>query len=59
MEIVTLLEIFGGVALAYCGAIFVLSAGMFFLDRKTARKQSARPLDSDPTVEEERDRRAA
>jgi len=59
MEFASFVQLLGSVVIVYCGAIFVLSAGLFFRDREPVQKQSAKPIGSDGFVEEERDPRAA
>ena len=59
MEITLLLNLVGGAAVVYCGAIFLLSAGMFFFDRKPAQKASLQPVRFDAHEEQEEERRAA
>ncbi len=46
MEISLLVRVLGSAAMVYCGAIFLLSAGLFFIDRKPARAESLRVLRS-------------
>ncbi len=63
MEISLLVKVLGSAAMVYCGAIFLLSAGMFFIDRGPAQKASAQPLrpgeHHDQDHEDREQRRAA
>ncbi len=60
MEIFSLLEVLGGAVMVYCGAIFLLSAGLFFFDRSPARKESMQPVRlNNARDEDHEDRRAA
>lgn len=59
MEIFALLKILGTAAMVYCGAIFLFSAGLFFLDRSPDRKESLQPVRLDGRREDDKDRRAA
>ena len=63
MEISLLVQVLGSAAMVYCGAIFLLSAGMFFIDRNPAQKASLQPTRTDQAHaqdhEDRENRRAA